>query len=146
MIYLYKAKLNYSVIIFLVAGATIIGYLLDLNYVAICFLNLFALLGNLGTNLFYSELGFIIDSKSKTLEFQSFQMSKKRKEIFKLEDLNFEWKEIFSSAGIYDQFLLKKGSEIIVRPRANIFSLSTDQIKHLSEKLKELGVPEVNKT
>ncbi|WP_430612249.1 hypothetical protein [Flavobacterium sp. JP2137] len=145
MIYLYKTKLNYSIVVFIIVGVAIIGYLLDLSYVVICFLSISALVCNLGINLFYSDLEFKIDSKSKTLEYKCLVMFKIKKELFKLEDLNYEYREVFTKAGIYNQFLLKKGTEIIARPRANIVSFGTNQIVHLGEKLKELGVPRESK-
>lgn len=146
MIYLYKSQIDYLLVLFLIVGGTIIGYFIGLEYLEIALLDIFILAFISIMNFAYSDVELKIDCDSGRLEYRYFKFGTIKEEIFLLKDLNFEYKKVITSGGMYNKFYLRKGDKTIIRPRVNIYSLSVDQIENLANKLKELGVQGEDKT
>lgn len=145
MIYKYKAEWDFSLLVFFLGGATIISFLLELNFIEIICFDLFVLSFVMLNNLAFHDVEIRLDSELKTIEYVYVKWFKRRSETFKLEEVNYEYKNVFTSAGTHNRFLLKKGSDIIVKPRTNLYSLNIDQIEDILRKLRNLGVKGENK-
>ena len=141
MIFLYKAQIDYLLIVFLFSMGLIMDYVIGYEYFVFIFIVVFVSV----VSFFYSDIELKVDSKNRRLEYRYFKLGSIRKKVFQLDELSYDYKKVITSGGIYDRFYLKTGNTFIIRPRANVYSFNIKQIKDLVEKLKELGVPSESK-
>ncbi|UVD80123.1 hypothetical protein NWE55_02190 [Myroides albus] len=137
---IYKAKLDYSVILFLVIGISVIGYFIDMEALNIIILNI-VVLGLLGiSNFIYSDIEFIIDSSNQTVSYSFARFGKVIKNTYKVAELEYRYKNVVTSSGKFNKFSLLQNGKTIVKTRPNIYSLTENQIQDIIKSLSDLQV------
>ncbi len=142
MIFLYKAQIDYLLIVFLISIGLIMDYVIGYEYFVLVSMVVFFS----GVNFFYSDIELKLDSENRRLEYRYFKLGSIRTKVFQLDELSYDYKKVITSGGIYDRFYLKVGNTFIIKPRANVYCFNVEQIKDLAEKLKKFGVQGEDKT
>ncbi|MCP1995120.1 hypothetical protein [Flavobacterium sp. HSC-61S13] len=142
MIFLYKAQIDYLLIVFLISIGLIMDYVIGYEYFVLVSMVVFFS----GVNFFYSDIELKVDSENRRLEYRYFKLGSIRTKVFQLDELSYDYKKVITSGGIYDRFYLKAGNTFIIKPRANVYCFNVEQIKDLVEKLKKFGVQGEDKT
>jgi len=139
---IYKAQLDYSVIVFLVIGISVIGYFIEMEVLNIVILNI-VVIGLLSmSNFIYSDIEFIIDLSNKTVSYSFARLGKVVKRTYKVEELEYSYKKVVTSSGKFNKFSLLQNGKTIVKTRPNIYSLTENQIQDIIKSLSDLQVKE----
>ncbi|MBB1149872.1 hypothetical protein H4K35_06945 [Myroides sp. NP-2] len=139
---IYKAKLDSSVMLFLVIGISVIGYFIDMKALAVIILTI-VVLGLLAvSNFIYSDIEFVIDSRNKTVSYSFARLGKVFKNTYKVEELEYRYQNVVTSSGKFNTFSLIQNGKTIVKTRPNIYSFTENQIQDIIKSLSELQVKE----